>query len=125
MNLSDDFDWTPEEVAKYQIVYPTIPQARWDRARDVDCRDLILELTGASNRGNKISCPFHGRDRRPSFQLYPNTNSCWCFGCDPKESPTDPISFVAKFYEINKLEAMKWIENHYSCLLYTSPSPRD
>jgi hypothetical protein len=44
----------------------------------------------------KITCPFKhhqgGHERTPSFYLYPDTNSFWCFGCKTGRAPVDFVS---------------------------------
>ena len=91
-----------------------IPDERWERVREnVDIIDLVSDLTGNQVRGKAISCPFHGRDSRPSFYIYPDTNSCYCFGCPPGDNYFDPIKFVAKSMELSPVQALLWLERNY------------
>lgn len=98
-----------------------IAEERWFRAREeIVFRDLVGDLLVRSRAGydsgaKVISCPFHGSDSTPSFQFYDQNNSAFCFGCPPPVSNQayDNISFVAKFFDINKVEALKWIERRY------------
>ena len=39
----------------------------------------------------QISCPFHGKDSKPSARHYPDTNSVYCFTC---KKSWDPIRFM-------------------------------
>ena len=93
---------------------------RWVRVRDeivfMDlARELLVKSGSWKQNGNAISCPFHGTDRTPSFNFYPSSNSAFCFGCSPPASNQtyDAINFVAKFFGINKVKALEWIEKHY------------
>jgi DNA primase len=91
-----------------------ISEERWTRAReDVDIVALVLDLTGSKIKGKAISCPFHGRDSRPSFYLYKNTNSSYCFGCPPGANFFDTIGFVSKFRECSPAQAVMWLEKNY------------
>ena len=90
---------------------------RWDRAREhADIREILERLTGNPANVSAISCPLgHGRgsaDSRPSFYIYPQTNSCYCFGCPPDDNYFDPIRLVSKIMEISPSKALTWIENN-------------
>lgn len=108
-----------------------IAPERWERVREeVNFIALAEELLTKSKvwhrEGNAIRCPFHGSDSTPSFYLYDHTNSGYCFGCPPpKQNQTyDSINFVAKFFDINKVEALRWIEKHYKLpYIAGTPSP--
>lgn len=95
-----------------------ISEARWERAREnVDILELVTDMTGSKPRGAAICCPFgHGvgaRDSRPSFYIYPSSNSCFCFGCPPGENFYDPVGFVARMMELPPHKALLWLEKHY------------
>lgn len=59
-----------------------------------------------SEHNRKIVCPFKshqgGRERTPSFNYYPDTNSYWCFGCRIGSHACD---FVAEVEGISKAKA--------------------
>lgn len=59
-----------------------------------------------SERSPKITCPFKshkgGRERTPSFQYYPETNTYYCHGCKACSRPCD---FVAEMDGIIKSKA--------------------
>ena len=89
-----------------------INPARIERIHEeVRFDDLVSDLTGRT--GYKISCPFHGTDSTPSFQIYPGTNSGFCFGCAPPTGYYDHIKFVREFLGLSWYEAIVWIERKY------------
>ena len=113
-----------EEDFKFGDRLPTddgeIAAERWERVREevdfIVLAEELLSKAGVWHReGNAIRCPFHGSDSTPSFNLYPQTNSAFCFGCPPpKQNQTyDAINFVAKWFDINKVRALEWIEKKY------------
>jgi len=54
-------------------------------------------------------CPFHN-DSDPSFTVYPETNSYFCFGCD---KGGDIISFLQELMGYEFMEAKKYLETNY------------
>jgi hypothetical protein len=54
----------------------------------------------------KIICPFKshkgGREKTPSFQIFPETNSFYCYGCTAGSKTTD---FVCKLEGTSKVDA--------------------
>jgi len=74
-------------------------------ARAVPIQSLIefpLRQSGKSLIG---LCPFH-KDRHPSFNIYPETNSFWCFGC---QQGGDSINFVRLTYGYSFREAVLFL----------------
>lgn len=59
---------------------------------------ITLSFAG-DNREDQISCPFHGKDSKPSARIYPATSSkpshVWCFVC--QEKGWDAIGLWRKF----------------------------
>lgn len=89
-----------------------ISQARWDRAREeCDVRDVVDILH--DRRGNPCSCPFHGRDSKPSFYFFPQNNSCFCFGCPDGDGAWDPIKIVARSLDVSNTKALMWLEKEF------------
>jgi hypothetical protein len=87
---------------------------RWDRARnEVRFDDVVFELT--TKHATAISCPFHGRDSRPSFYVYPPAkgNNGWCFGCPPRQQFYDSIRFISKLLGISRVKALTWLEHKF------------
>ena len=48
-------------------------------------------------------CPFHG-EKTPSFVLYPENDSFYCFGCG---AGGDTITFIRKIENLDYIEAVK------------------
>ena len=67
--------------------------------RNVDLKSLV-ERSGVAlkKRGRNWAgiCPFHEGDTDPSFVVNPKTNLYKCFGCPPKDSGGDAITFLMK-----------------------------
>jgi len=59
-------------------------------------------------RGNKACCPFHN-EKTPSFNYFPKTNTCYCFGCSKFADAIDVYrqkfgcSFTDAVANLNKL----------------------
>lgn len=97
-------------------VHSEISEERWRRVReDVEHRTLVLDLTGSTIKGSAISCPFHGRDSRPSFYIYGSArgNNSHCFGCPPGDMDRDNVKFVCDLLALSPTQALLWIEKHY------------
>jgi CHC2 zinc finger len=86
--------------------------ARWDRIRsEVRFEDVVEEAHGTSDL--VISCPFHGRDSRPSFNIYRRSNDAYCYGCPEGDKYYDAVRFVAAKFGMTKKQAVDWIEKQY------------
>lgn len=83
-----------------------IPQ---EYIQEVVSRNDIEELIGGyvklRRRGRTASglCPFHN-EKTPSFFVYPETQSYYCFGCG---AAGDAITFVRKYNNLSYVEAVK------------------
>lgn len=67
---------------------------------DVVSRSVSLKRAGRLYKG---LCPFHS-ERTPSFTLYPETQSFYCFGCG---KGGDVITFTMEINHISYLEAVR------------------
>jgi len=66
----------------------------------------IAELYGIElNRQHEACCPFHN-EKTPSFRVYPQNQSYYCFGCGESG---DSVKLVAKLNHISNHEAAKII----------------
>lgn len=109
----EELDFERESVLKlYRTGINGINPERWERVRDdIRFEDVVAELTG--HRDSVIRCPFHGRDNTPSFTLYPRTNDAYCFGCPPGQMYYDAITFVSKYMEVSRVQALQWLEKTF------------
>ncbi|MDR2646751.1 MAG: DNA primase [Oscillospiraceae bacterium] len=71
----------------------------------IDIEQLVSPYTQLHRRGRMLMglCPFHG-ERTPSFAVYPENNSFYCFGCG---AGGDAISFVMRMDHLDYAEAVK------------------
>jgi len=86
---------------------PTIPDSYLQdlRAR-TDVEQLISAYVNPLRRSGRLLmglCPFHN-EKTPSFAVYPDTSSFYCFGCG---AGGDAISFVMRMEHLEYIEAVK------------------
>ena len=74
-------------------------------ARRNDIEELIGQYVQLRHRGRTLTglCPFHN-EKTPSFTVYPDTQSFYCFGCG---AAGDAITFVRKINNLGYVEAVK------------------
>lgn len=65
----------------------------------------VCEALGVEIKRNFGKCPIH-EEHTPSFKIYPNTNSWFCFGCG---SGGDVITLVEKTTRKNFVETLKYL----------------
>ncbi len=72
-----------------------------------DISDVVGNYVQLKRKGRLYSglCPFHS-EKSPSFYLYPETQSFYCFGCG---EGGDVITFIKKINNIDYLEAVKML----------------
>lgn len=74
----------------------------------------LLEEFGTTLRTpmveEQISCPFHGRDSKPSCRHYPDTNTIYCFTC---KKSWDPIRFIMGKRGMRFKEALDYFGKKY------------
>ena len=70
-----------------------------------DIEEVVGQYVQLRRRGRTLSglCPFHN-EKTPSFVVYPDTQSFYCFGCG---AAGDVISFVRKYNNLGYVEAVK------------------
>lgn len=66
----------------------------------------FIEYVADHSRPRKIHCPVHD-DSTKSAQVYPDTNSLYCFTCGMSY---DPVGLVAEEQSVNVLAACEYIE---------------
>ena len=70
-----------------------------------DIEEVIGQYVQLRRRGRPLSglCPFHN-EKTPSFVVYPDTQSFYCFGCG---AAGDVINFVRKYNNLGYVESVK------------------
>lgn len=72
-----------------------------------DITDVVESYVQLRRRGRTHTglCPFHN-EKTPSFVVYPETQSFYCFGCG---AGGDVISFIKRINNVDYLEAVKYL----------------
>ncbi len=70
-----------------------------------DIESVVSAYVSLKRRGRNLVglCPFHG-EKTPSFNLYPETASFYCFGCG---AGGDVITFIRRIENLSYLDAVK------------------
>ena len=70
-----------------------------------DIVDVVSEYVQLKNSGSNLVglCPFHN-ERTPSFHIYRNSGSFYCFGCGVGG---DVITFIRRIENLDYVEALK------------------
>ncbi|MCD7722597.1 MAG: DNA primase, partial [Clostridiales bacterium] len=71
----------------------------------IDIEDIISPYVSLKRAGSlyKGLCPFHN-EKTPSFTVYPDTQSFYCFGCG---AGGDAITFIMKIENLDYMDALK------------------
>ncbi len=72
-----------------------------------DIESVVSSYVSMRRRGRNLVglCPFHG-EKTPSFTLYPETASFYCFGCG---AGGDVITFIKKIENLDYIDAVKFL----------------
>lgn len=87
---------------------PRIPDSFLDRIRETsDIESVVSGYVNLKRRGKTLVglCPFHN-EKTPSFTVYPDNNSYYCFGCGAGGSV---IEFVRNIEHLDFYEAVKML----------------
>ncbi len=70
-----------------------------------DIESVVSSYVALKRRGRNLVglCPFHG-EKTPSFNLYPETASFYCFGCG---AGGDVITFIRRIENLSYIDAVK------------------
>ena len=70
-----------------------------------DIEEVVGQYVQLRRHGRTLSglCPFHN-EKTPSFVVYPDTQSFYCFGCG---AAGDVINFVRKYNNLGYVESVK------------------
>jgi len=85
-----------------------IPDSFLDELRyRLDAEQIIAPYTHLKRSGRNLVglCPFHS-EKSPSFFVYPENNSFYCFGCG---AGGDLISFIRRAENLDYVEAVKYL----------------
>lgn len=72
-----------------------------------DIESVVSSYVRLKRRGRTLVglCPFHG-EKTPSFTVYPETSSFYCFGCG---AGGDVITFIKRIENLDYLDAVKFL----------------
>lgn len=72
-----------------------------------DIESLVSSYVRIKRRGRTLLglCPFHG-EKTPSFTVYPESNSFYCFGCG---AGGDVITFIRRIENLDYVDAVKFL----------------
>jgi len=82
-----------------------ITDGQIQKALDIPIESLIDQPLRKSGRTLVGLCPLHN-EKHPSFYIYPETNSCWCFGCN---QGGNSINFVRLLRGFGFPEAVRYL----------------
>ena len=68
-------------IAKGEIPKGRFTEGEIQRALDVPIETILNQPLRKAGKALVGLCPLHN-EKRPSFYIYPETNSCWCYGCN-------------------------------------------
>jgi hypothetical protein len=97
LNISRD------QNSKKQITQEAIQEALRVPIEDIASQHTKLRKSGKNLVG---LCPLHN-EKHPSFYIYPETNSFFCYGC---KKGGNVINFVKLLYGYSFGEAVKWLQ---------------
>ena len=85
----------------------------------------VLRYYGLQPGGNhRMRCPFHD-DKTPSLQVYPKTNTCYCFSsnCQRHGKRMDVIDFIQHKEQLTKHQAIEKAKTLVQQTGYTAATP--
>ena len=80
-----------------------------EKLERIDIVKLLSRYLIIENTKRNIKCPLHD-DKSPSFKIYSNTNSWFCFGC---QKGGKPVNFVMAMEGLTYKEAVKRLLNMF------------
>lgn len=92
-------------VAKGRVPKGRLTEEEIEQARAVPIENLINQPLRKSGKTLVTLCPLHD-ERHPSFHVYPESNGCWCYGCN---QGGDVINFVKLLHGYSFREAVRYL----------------
>jgi len=81
-----------------------------EKVKQLDIENIVIKYTNSKiNHQKALKCPLHN-DSRASFQIYPHTNSFYCYGCSVWWTP---IEFTAKLFNLTNKEAIAKLKTDF------------
>jgi len=67
--------------------------------------EIFTHYNLTPDKNSRLCCPWH-KDKTPSLQIYPETNTWTCFSSNCNAGSGDQIDFIVKYEKITKHEAI-------------------
>ena len=83
-----------------------------DIKQSLSLQQVLNHYNLKPDRNSRLNCPFHS-DKTPSLQVYPKTNTTYCFSSDCKThgKSLDVIYFIMHKENVSKHEAIEKAKN--------------
>jgi len=94
-----------QSVAKGRTPKGRLTEEEIEQVLTVPIESLITYPLRKCGKALVGLCPFHN-EKHPSFYIYPETNSCWCYGCN---QGGNVINFVRLLHGYSFKEAVKYL----------------
>lgn len=102
-----------EEFDEAQYLAKTIELVDIEELKDVSIKDYLVangvKLLNSSSQRKTCCCPIHN-ESGPSFVLYENNNSFYCFGCGKGGTIIDLVMYTMK---IDLSSAVRFLRSGY------------
>jgi len=92
-----------QSVGKGRILKGWLTEEDIQRARSVPIENIINQPLKKVGKILIGLCPLHN-EKHPSFRIYTETNSCWCYGCN---QGGDVINFAMLLHGLSFPEAVR------------------
>jgi len=92
-------------IARGKVPKGQLTEEEIQQALAVPIETILNQPLRKSGKAFVGLCPFHN-EKHPSFYIYPETNSCWCYGCN---QGGDVINFVRLLHGYSFKEAVQYL----------------
>lgn len=112
--LRAEIEKMEREIGHYQNPTPIdynqrLTKSNVEEAKNTPISDVFNGQLVKRGRLMLGLCPFHA-DKTPSFVVYEDQNSWWCYGCN---KGGDVISYVMIDQGLNFIESVKYLKDNY------------